>query len=46
MGLNYEKERHIVKVGMNRPKERNAPDSQILLTAGNFNARTSVRGAF
>src|SRR3989339_1238330 len=31
MGLNYEKEGHIVKVGMNRPKERNALDPQILM---------------
>jgi len=31
MGLNYEKEGHIVKVGLNRPKEKNALDPQILL---------------
>ncbi|MDA8126888.1 MAG: enoyl-CoA hydratase-related protein [Deltaproteobacteria bacterium] len=31
MGLNYEKEGHIAKVGLNRPKEKNALDPQILL---------------
>ncbi len=31
MGLNYEKEGHIAKVGLNRPKERNALDPQILM---------------
>jgi enoyl-CoA hydratase len=31
MGLDYEKEGHIAKVGMNRPKERNALDPQILM---------------
>ena len=31
MGLNCEKEGHIAKVGLNRPKERNALDPQILM---------------
>jgi len=31
MALNYEKEGHIVKVGLNRPKEKNALDPQILM---------------
>ena len=31
MGLNYEKEGHVAKVGLNRPKERNALDPQILM---------------
>jgi len=31
MGLNYEKEGHIAKVGLNRPKEKNALDPQILM---------------
>jgi enoyl-CoA hydratase/carnithine racemase len=31
MGLNYEKKGHIVKVGINRPKEWNVLDSQILV---------------
>jgi len=31
MGLNFEKEGHIAKVGLNRPKEKNALDPQILM---------------
>jgi enoyl-CoA hydratase len=31
MGLNYEKEGHIAKVGLNRPNEKNALDPQILM---------------
>lgn len=31
MGLNYEKEGHIAKVGLNRPQEKNALDPQILM---------------
>ena len=31
MALNYEKEGHIVKIGLNRPKEKNALDPQILM---------------
>jgi enoyl-CoA hydratase/carnithine racemase len=31
MSLNYEKEGHVARVGLNRPKERNALDPQILM---------------
>ena len=31
MGLVYEKDGHIAKVGLNRPKERNALDPEIML---------------
>ena len=31
MGLNYQKEGHIAKVGLNRPEQRNALDPQILM---------------
>jgi enoyl-CoA hydratase len=31
VSLNYEKEGHVVKVGLNRPKEKNALDPQVLM---------------
>ena len=31
MGLVYEREGHIAKVGLNRPEERNALDPEILM---------------
>jgi enoyl-CoA hydratase len=31
MGLNYEKQGHVAKVGLNRPEQRNALDPQILM---------------
>jgi len=31
MGLVYEKEGHIAKVGLNRPEEKNALDPEILM---------------
>ncbi|MFH1079263.1 MAG: enoyl-CoA hydratase-related protein [Pseudomonadota bacterium] len=47
MGLVYEKEGNIAKVGLNRPKEKNALDSQILMDMHmvwqDINADNSIR---
>ncbi len=47
MGLNFEKEGHIARVGLNRPKEKNALDPQLLMdlhqTWQEINADASIR---
>jgi len=47
MGLKYEKEGHIARVGLNRPKEKNALDPQLLMdlhhTWNDINADERIR---
>jgi enoyl-CoA hydratase len=49
MGLSYEKEGHIARVGLNRPQERNALDPEILLDLhrawADINADPAIRVA-